>query len=93
MTLLSLGHGLTNPSFMGSVSLLVPSEEQGAAMGTTQSLSALGRVIGPPMGGILLQSAFKGSPFILAGVFAFLALTIIVIIFKNLPDHGKTVVT
>ena len=92
MTLLSLGHGLTNPAFMGSVSLLVSNEEQGAAMGTTQSLSALGRVIGPPIGGFLLQSAFKGSPFILAGAFTFFALAIIFMIFKELPDHGKKVV-
>ncbi len=89
MTLLSLGHGLTNPAFMGSVSLLVPPEEQGLAMGTTQSLSALGRVIGPPIGGFLLQSAFKGSPFLLAGAFTLFALTIIFMIFKDLPDHAK----
>lgn len=89
MTLLSLGQGLTNPAFMGSVSLLVPTEEQGVALGTTQSLSALGRVIGPPIGGFLLQSTFKGSPFLLAGSFTVLALFVIVMIFKDLPDHGK----
>ncbi len=91
MTLLSLGHGLTNPSFMGSVSLLVPPEEQGIALGTTQSLSALGRVIGPAIGGFLLQSTFKGSPFVLAGGFTLFALAIIFMIFKDLPDHGKKV--
>lgn len=91
MTLLSIGHGLTNPSFLGSVSLLVPAEEQGVALGTTQSLSALGRVIGPAIGGFLLQSAFMGSPFILAGGFTLFALSIVFFIFKDLPDHGKKV--
>lgn len=89
MTVLSLGHGLTNPAFMGSVSLLVPNEEQGVALGTTQSLSALGRVVGPPIGGFLLQSTFKGSPFVLAGAFTLFALSIIFMIFKDLPEHGK----
>lgn len=91
MTLLSLGHGLTNPAFMGSVSLLVPAEEQGVALGTTQSLSALGRVIGPAIGGFLLQNAFKGSPFVLAGGLTMLALAIVFMIYKDLPDHGKKV--
>lgn len=89
MTFLSLGNGLTNPSILGSVSLLVPDEEQGIAMGTTQSLSALGRVIGPAIGGFLFQSAAANSPFILAGGLTFFALSIVYFVFQSLPDHGR----
>ncbi|MES2802762.1 MAG: MFS transporter [Bdellovibrionota bacterium] len=92
MTFLSLGNGLTNPAILGSVSLLVPAEEQGVAMGTTQSLSALGRVIGPAVGGFLFQSAAKNSPFLLAGGLTFFALSIVYMIYQSLPDHGKKVV-
>lgn len=92
MTLVSLGSGLVNPSILGSISLLVPADEQGIAMGTTQSLSALGRVIGPAVGGFLFQSAAKNSPFLLGGGLTFFALSIIYIIYKSLPDHGKKVV-
>ncbi|AZZ35699.1 MFS transporter [Bdellovibrio sp. qaytius] len=91
MTFVSLGSGLTNPSILGSISLLVPPDEQGVALGTTQSLSALGRVIGPAVGGFLFQSAAINSPFILAGGLTFFALSIIYIIFKSLPEHGRTV--
>lgn len=91
MTFLALGSGLTNPAIMGSISLLVPAEEQGVAMGTTQSLSALGRVIGPVIGGFLFQSATKNSPFLLAGGLTLFALSIIYLIYNSLPEHGKKV--
>lgn len=90
MTVLSLGHGLTNPSVMGSISLLVPSEEQGVAMGTTQSLSALGRVIGPAVGGFLFGQLSPSAPFLLAGLMAALSVYIVMTIFNHLPAAGKT---
>ena len=90
MTFLSLGNGLTNPSIMGSVSLLVSAEEQGAAMGTNQSLSALGRVIGPALGGMLFGSLGMESPFIVAGLLCIVALLLIFAIFKQLPEAGKS---
>lgn len=52
-TLIALGTGFTNPSLLGSISLLVSGSEQGTALGTTQSLSSLARVIGPALGGFL----------------------------------------
>lgn len=89
MSFLAIGNGLTNPSIMGSVSLLVAAEEQGAAMGTNQSLSALGRVIGPALGGMLFGSLGMGSPFIVAGLLCFVALLLVLSIFKQLPEAGK----
>ncbi len=89
MTLLSLGNGLSNPSVMGSISLLVPENEQGLALGTTQSLSALGRVIGPALGGFLFNHFTKNLPFLLSSALTALAVVIIFILFKKLPSAGK----
>ena len=89
MTFLALGNGLTNPSIMGSVSLLVAPDEQGAAMGTNQSLSALGRVIGPALGGLLFSTLGMGSPFVVSGLLCFVALLLVLAIFKQLPEAGK----
>ncbi len=89
MTLLSLGNGLSNPSIMGSISLLVPENEQGLALGTTQSLSALGRVIGPALGGFLFNQLAKNLPFLLSSVLTATAVIIIFILFKKLPSAGK----
>lgn len=89
MTFLSLGNGLTNPSFLGSISLLVPADEQGLALGTTQSLSALGRVIGPATGGFLFGHFTDNSPFLLGGFLTMTAFFVIVSIYKHLPISGK----
>ncbi len=88
-TFLAVGNGFTNPSIMGSVSLLVPPDEQGAALGTTQSLSALGRVIGPALGGLLFGSLWAGSPFVISGLFVVCALVLVLSVYSKLPMAGK----
>jgi len=91
MTLLSIGSGLSNPAFLGSISLLVPPDEQGLAMGTTQSLSALGRVVGPAIGGYLFGHLTVESPFFMAGSLTFVALLLIINHYHKLPVSGKKV--
>ena len=88
-TFLALGNGFTNPSILGSVSLLIPADEQGAALGTTQSLSALGRVIGPALGGLVFTTLSVSAPFIISALLLSSALTLILVIFKQLPNSGK----
>lgn len=90
-TFLAIGNGFTNPSIMGSISLLVPADEQGVALGTTQSLSALGRVIGPALGGLLFGYLTMGSQFIIAGLLVVCALVLILSVYSNLPMAGKKV--
>ncbi len=53
--LLALGSGMTTPSITGLLSRSVDSDQQGSALGLGQSASALGRVIGPAMAGILFE--------------------------------------
>lgn len=91
MTLLAFGNGFTNPSIMGSVSLLVSEQEQGVALGTTQSLSSLGRVLGPALGGLIFSYTLFGAlktrlPFLLSGVLLLISLILITINYKNLPN-------
>lgn len=88
MTLLSLGNGLINPSTLGSISLLAPAEEQGSAMGVTQSMSSLGRIIGPAVGGAVYGYLIT-APFIFSGLLAFIAFLIILAIYTQIPEHGK----
>ncbi len=88
-TILAFGASFTNPSVMGSISLLSPSEEQGAAMGTTQGTASLGRIIGPAMGGFLFQAMGVTSPFILGAFLSAVALLVVFKIYKKLPDAAK----
>jgi MFS family permease len=45
--LLAIGTALLNPSLMGYVSRETPPTEQGAVLGSFQSMAALGRIVGP----------------------------------------------
>jgi DHA1 family tetracycline resistance protein-like MFS transporter len=89
MTLLSLGNGLSNPSILGSVSLLSESTEQGATLGVTQSMSSLGRIIGPAIGGALYSSLNIAAPFWTSGILGLCALLTVIFIYNHIPEHGR----
>ncbi len=89
-TLVALGIGFINPSTLGSVSLLIDPAEQGAALGTTQSMSSLGRIIGPIVGGALFGSLSEGSPFIMAGLMTLIGLFVAISIYSQMPNAGQT---
>ena len=89
VTSLGVGTGLLNPSIVGSISLLSDKTEQGMSIGVNQSFSALGRIIGPAVGGWFYQVYGLRSPFWLATATSVIALLMLLMIFKNLPDKGK----
>lgn len=89
VTSLGVGTGLLNPSIVGSISLLSDKTEQGMSIGVNQSFSALGRIIGPAVGGWFYQVYGLRSPFWLATATSVVALLMLLMIFKNLPDKGK----
>lgn len=62
-TAISSGNGLVNPSLSSLVSRTCSDQERGAVIGMQQSLGALGRMVGPAMGGLLFQSFGPSSPF------------------------------
>jgi MFS family permease len=89
VTLMSIGNGLSNPSLMGSISLVAAQDEQGASLGVTQSLSALGRIVGPALGGFLFQRLHVTSPFIASGLIASLALFLVLSSYALIPEKAK----
>lgn len=87
-TFLALGYSFTNPSTLGSISLLSSAEEQGETLGTAQGTSSLGRIIGPAMGGWLFQNISNWSPFFVSGIFSLISLVLVILNLKNLPNSA-----
>ena len=87
-TFLAVGVGFTNPSTLGSISLLTNANEQGSILGTTQSMSSLGRILGPAMGGALYSALTIESPFILSGVMILIGLFVVITIYHEIPNAG-----
>ncbi len=66
---LAAGSGLSNPSISSLTSRLAPNHMQGFALGTSQTLGALARIVGPATFGVLYQSMGGGrSLFVSAGL-------------------------
>jgi MFS transporter, DHA1 family, tetracycline resistance protein len=78
MTLLAVGSGLIRPANLGLISIISSKKEQGMVMGITQSLSSLGRVVGPPMGGWLYQTYNPASPFVVSAGLSFVCFLLLV---------------
>ena len=88
-TIMGVGIALVSPSINGCISLLSRENEQGEALGINQSLSALGRIIGPSLGGGLYGSLGPLSPFIFGALLMGLALLLILSQFKKIPNSAK----
>jgi DHA1 family tetracycline resistance protein-like MFS transporter len=71
---LAAGAGLHNPAATALVSRLAPPSTQGATLGVTQSMGALGRIAGPLLGGALYQAGWSAPYYFGAAVMAAAAL-------------------
>jgi MFS family permease len=71
--IMALGNGVTAPSLPAYVSKRAGLEDQGLALGTLQSASALGRVVGPALGGALYASFNPGAPYTVGAIGLLLA--------------------
>jgi MFS family permease len=96
VTLMSFGSALINPAALGSISLLSPAEEQGHTMGVTQSLSSLGRILGPALGGYLYyllsnskEASYSSAPFIFSGFLGLVGLFMIFMTYSGLPESAR----
>ncbi|TNF36918.1 MAG: MFS transporter [Deltaproteobacteria bacterium] len=85
--LLALGSGMMNPSIMSFLSRSVSSDVQGAALGLSQSLSALGRTIGPAFSGLLFEAGHEIPFFSAAGTL--LVAVIVALGLKKLIDVSE----
>ena len=70
--LVALGSGITHPSLASLLSQVAEPQERGGIMGLGQSLSALGRVLGPALAGPLFEIKV-GLPFQMGAVLLLIA--------------------
>jgi len=64
---IAIGTGVTFPSISSLLSKSAGDQEQGTILGLAQSLSALGKIIGPSLAGLFFQWQ-KGAPFWIASL-------------------------
>ncbi len=89
ITLFSIGNGLCTPSIMGSISILTSKHEQGEKLGLTQSLSSLGRILGPPLGGYVFGHWIIQAPFLVSAGLSFLGFLMCIKIYATIPQAGQ----
>jgi MFS transporter, DHA1 family, tetracycline resistance protein len=68
IVLLSVGAGINNPSVSGLLSRISNADEQGEIMGAAQSLSSLGRILGPIWSGFVYKAFGMQWPFLSGGL-------------------------
>jgi DHA1 family tetracycline resistance protein-like MFS transporter len=90
MSGLAIGHSFTNPAALGSISLVSNPDEQGSVLGAAQSMSSLGRILGPAVGGWFFGAVTVGSPFLVGSFAGVLGLYLVIVNYAHLPDSGKT---
>jgi multidrug resistance protein len=73
VTVLALGSALTTPTLNSLLSRSTSAQTQGSAMSAGQSMSALGRVIGPAFAGLLFEVAYS-VPFLVSAALMVLCL-------------------
>jgi MFS transporter, DHA1 family, tetracycline resistance protein len=85
LALLGLGQGTAIPAISALISHGAPATEQGRLLGVSQSLSALGRVIGPVFGGVAFARIGIGAPYFAGAVLALFAVLALSALLGPLP--------
>ncbi len=65
LIILATGSGINNPANSSLLSKLAPRDETGGVLGIGQSMSTLGRILGPVAGGFLFDAMGASSPYML----------------------------
>jgi MFS family permease len=73
ISLVAIGSGVNNPALSASLSKATDPDKQGGIMGIAQSISSLGRILGPMWGGYTWGTFGPRAPFITAGLLMTLA--------------------
>lgn len=82
--LLAVGSGLNNPANQSLLSKLAPEDKTGGVLGVGQSLSTLGRIAGPVIGGFAFQYLGMSSPYFIGAV----AMAVAFVLSMKLPDSA-----
>ena len=88
MVFFGLGVGLFNPVVSSMVSMTAAANERGAIMGQYQAASAMGRVVGPAMSGMLYSKISLAAPFTL-GAAIMLPVLVLVGLFHLKDANGQ----
>jgi DHA1 family tetracycline resistance protein-like MFS transporter len=83
LAVLVIGIGLSTPALNSLIAAQAAENERGAVMGMSQSVSALGRVIGPMSAGAIFDVFGPGAPYLTA------AILILAALFVALGDSAK----
>ncbi len=84
LALLALGQGITTPSLSSLTSKLVERDEYGGVMGVYQSLSSLGRIIGPFWGEVVYGALGFAWPYRTGSLFMLIAAVVGVVLLVRL---------
>lgn len=74
--LIAVGFGLANPALNAMISLNAPDEHQGAALGASQSVQSLCRILGPTAAGLAFGFFGRNGPYLGGAVLLFIAFLI-----------------
>ena len=88
---LAFGQGMATPAISSLVSRQGGPAEQGRLLGVSQSLSALGRVIGPVVGGFALAHLGLGAPYLAGAALSLAALGVMALAVSSGPTPDPTV--
>lgn len=86
---IAVGQGLFGPSSSALTAELAPPERRGEILGYQQSASALGRVLGPVLGGALFDARGVGAPYVVSAALMACALVVV----WNVTRSGVTATT
>lgn len=73
-SLIAFGNGITFPAFTSLYSKACEAENAGELLGQSQAMATTGRIVGPLMGGWLMDNISDGTPFLIAGAMMLAAL-------------------
>jgi len=85
-TFFSFGSGIIRPVMYSQISKSAPKDEQGAALGVANSMGSIAQIIGPLMGGFMINYFFPGSLGILSA--AILIIGIILMIREDMKSEN-----
>jgi len=75
-SLIAFGNGITFPSFTSLYSKACASDNAGELLGQSQAMATTGRIVGPMLGGWIMDSFSLEAPFLIAGAMMIAALVL-----------------